>query len=223
MKTLMKTLIKTASTVSIFLAFFVVNSAHANLISNGSFEQPDVATNGMQYFTSSEVVGWDGRVIEIWDNHTNFAAQDGDQYAELNAHFADGTAFSLAQSFATKVGGLYDLSFAYSARFSSDEAFQVDVFSGQANVFSQLIDDHTKRNWSVFSSSFTALSTDSVLKFTSITPSNATTGNFLDNIAVFENPSTRQLLANSVAEPSSFLLFGTVLLGWFGYRKLSTK
>lgn len=214
----MKTLIKTVSTM---LTLLVINIAQANLISNGSFEQPDVATNSMKYFTSSEVVGWDGRVIEIWDNHTNFAAQDGDQYAELNAHFDDGSAFSLMQSFTTTVGSLYDLSFAYSARFTSEEAFQVDVFSGQTNVFSQLVDDHTKRNWSVFSSSFTALSTNSMLKFTSITPSNATTGNFLDNIAVFERASTPQLAANSVPEPGSLLLFGTVLLLWSSSRKLS--
>jgi hypothetical protein len=216
----MKTLIKTVST---FLAIFVINTAQANLISNGSFEQPDVASNSMQYFTSSEVLGWDGRVIEIWDNHTNFAAQEGDQYAELNAHFEDGSAFTLMQSFTTTKGSLYDLSFAYSARFSSDEAFQVDVFSGQTNVFSQLIDDHTKRSWSIFSSSFTALATNSVLKFTAITPSSATTGNFLDNIAVFESADARQVSANTVAEPGSLLLFGTVLLGWCGYRRLSKK
>lgn len=210
----MKTLIKTTITL---LSFILLNSAQANLIVNGSFEQPDVATGTMKYFSASQVNHWEGRVIEVWDNHTNFTASHGQQYVELNAHFDNGTAFTLHQSFNTQSGGLYDLNFDYSARFSSDEAFQVDVFSGQVNIFSQIIDDHTKRNWSQFASSFVATSATSMLKFTSLMPSSATAGNFLDNIEIVER-RTVSLMRATVPEPSSFILLVAGLLGWLALR-----
>ena len=193
------------------LTLMVCKPAQANLIVNGSFEDTQIKTNSWRWFYASDVEGWNGSNIEIWNSFQKFDAYHGVQLAELNAHPSNGQAFSIFQSFDTQVGATYDVSFAYAARKNTNEAFTFDLFSGKADtLFSTLIDDHLVRQWSLFNTTFTATDTMTTIRFTSVTPYAGTVGNFLDDIKVVESLQRIQKVTD-VPEPTSILL---VLIGF---------
>lgn len=171
-------------------------SATANVLVNGGFENPNVNSGSWQYFSASDVDGWNGSNIEIWNNLNNVSAFEGNQFAELNSHPGTGQAFTIFQDFSTVQGQTYNVSFAYRARSNNNEAFQADI-RGLTNLESWLIDDHTTSQWSTFSSSFVADSTLSSIAFTTIVPSTGTVGNFIDDVKV-----------SAVAEPATLALLG---------------
>lgn len=178
--------------------------ASANLIVNGSFEDNDVRGNTWRWFTADRVNGWQGSNIEIWDDFLGVQAVEGTQFAELNAHGQKGQPFTIFQTFNTQVGVTYDLSFYYRARRSSNEAFEVSVDDNNAqNLFSRVVDDHVKGQWSFFTAQFVAVSQQTSLFFASIFPHSGTVGNFIDDVRVVGAPSFR---TQSVTEPSSILL-----------------
>ena len=151
----------------------------ANLIQNGGFEDTAVSSNSWAWFYASDVLGWSGSNIEIWDSFQGFSAFEGTQHAELNAHPSNGQAFSIYQSFNTQVGASYDLSFAYSARSSINEAFLLNLYAADnSSLVSTLLDDHEVRKWSLFNTSFVAIDLTTTLRFTSVTPNSGTVGNF---------------------------------------------
>ncbi|MEL7022735.1 MAG: DUF642 domain-containing protein [Pseudomonadota bacterium] len=191
-------------------AFAVSATANASLIVNGGFEDTDVngGDGGWQWYTSSNVDGWEGSNIEIWQDFGAIGPYEGNQHAELNAHPSSGDAFSIFQSFETNPGDTYELFFAYGARRNNDESFQVQLDGiGVGSLLDQLIDDHTVNAWSTFSYVFTADSTSTTLRFTSVTPESGTVGNFLDGISVVAVPA-----------PGTLLLLGTALMG-LGLRR----
>ncbi|GAA3956576.1 DUF642 domain-containing protein [Allohahella marinimesophila] len=188
------------TTISVLsVSVFIAAPASANLIQNGGFEQPDVKAGTWKYFASSNVAGWEGSNIEIWDSYNGVVAFEGAQHAELNAHPSSGGAFSIFQSFSTTVGKWYDLSFAYRARQSNKESFAVDVAG-----LSLTLDDHTTNGWSIYDGGFLAISDFSTLRFTSIFPETGTVGNFIDDVSVIA----------SVPTPASL---GLVVLGLLGF------
>jgi hypothetical protein len=91
---------------------FAPVAAHANLIVNGGFEDPNIPTPSWSVFGS--ITGWSttfGSGIEIQDNVAG-APFEGQQFVELDSYGNSG----MAQSVATVLNQLYSLSFAYSPR-----------------------------------------------------------------------------------------------------------
>lgn len=193
---------RTLTTLSLVAGLALAASANANLIVNGSFEHNDVAAGGWQAFDASQVNGWDGSRIEIWNGLNGVVAQDGTKHAELNAD--PGNSFTIFQNFATVVGQTYDVSFFYRARQNRVESFSFTA----GNLFT-LINHSNTNGWTQFTGSFEASSVLSSVTFSTV--SSGTYGNFLDNVVV----SARA----SVNESSSFILFGLGLLGLVAARK----
>lgn len=194
------------------LFFFFTTTVNANLIVNGGFEETDVKYKTWKWFSSSDVAGWEGSNIEIWDHLGNFKPYEGEQHAELNAHPSDGGAFSIFQAFSTDIGGVYDLSFAYSARQSTNEQFRVELISNSSSFFSELVSHTAVRQWTLYEEEFTAISSQTILMFTSVKPYSGTLGNFLDDIIV--TPSRRLATSTQVSEPHGILLFSLMLLSF---------
>ncbi|MFT6737587.1 MAG: hypothetical protein ACJA0G_001727 [Kangiellaceae bacterium] len=185
--------------------------AHANLLVNGSFENNTVNDGTWNWFASSNVDGWSGSNVEHWNNFGGMVAQEGDNLAELNSHGSNVGIFSIYQTFATSANTNYDFSFFYAARQSLNESFSVNVFSGITEVFNQVIDDHTLKTWSQFMSEFTALGDETTISFTSITPSTATVGNFIDNVVVTKADVTKADVTDQVSVSTPSILIMTLL------------
>lgn len=212
-------MLKTLYTLAVVACVAVASAANANLITNGGFEDNDVSQNTWRWYTSDKVNGWSGSNIEIWDRFLGVTAVDGNQFAELNAHGNGGQQFSIFQSFDTEVNGLYNLSFYYQARSNANERFEVAVDGEGVSIFSQIMDDHVRNVWSVFTTRFVAVSDTTTLTFTSLTPFSGTVGNFLDAVSVtgVSNPFQTQA---SVSEPGTLaiVLLGVVGLIFSRYR-----
>lgn len=192
------------------IAALLAPAAQANLIVNGSFEDNVVAKGNWAWFGADKVNGWEGSNIEIWNQFGGVEAFDGKQLMELNAHGNQTNnstnTWSIFQSFATTVGQRYQLTFAYRARASSTEQFQVSV----ANLI-QTVQNSDKKNWSMFTGYFTAQQNSTTLTFTSLTK--GTVGNFLDDVTVTGLVAPqRQSVPTGPMMP--LLALGAALLWW---------
>lgn len=181
--------------------------AQASLIVNGSFEDNKVNAGSWNWFYASQVNGWDGSNIEIWNQFSGVRAADGEKFIELNAHGSNQNDWSIYQTFQTVSGSRYQLSFAYRARVNQNELFTVSV-----GDLTQTLTDHTTGEWRLFSGYFTAGNTTSLLRFTS--GNSGTYGNFIDNVQV--NQLAAVTAKNQVpAGPTSMLLMiATAALFW---------
>lgn len=203
--------------ICLVLCVFFTGAANANLIVNGGFEETEVKYKTWKWFSSSDVLGWEGSNIEIWDHLGNFKPYEGEQHAELNAHPSDGGAFSIFQAFSTDIGSVYDLSFAYSARQSINEQFRVELISDSSSFFSDVINHTAVKQWALYEEKFTAVSSQTILMFTSVKPYSGTLGNFLDDIIV----TSRRTLGTStqISEPHGILLFSLMFLSLVRFTK----
>lgn len=208
--------------VAILAIAFMSSFAHANLILNGGFEDNSVDDNRWKWFISDDVNNWTGSNIEIWDSLLGVHAYEGENHAELNAHPYTGNVFTIFQTFTTMANEVYDLGFAYRARRNNNEAFRVEVVNDSSTIFSALIDDHTTSSWELFSGSFTATDTQTTLKFTSVTPSTSTVGNFLDAISV-ERSFDTQPAAVSSPNAVTLMLLGLTLIVVRRFTRSSAK
>ncbi len=190
----MKVLISTVLSVLLTLSF----STNANLITNGSFEDNNVASGKWRVFDSSAVNGWQGSNIEIWNNLNGVSASHGLNIIELNAHGGGGDLFSIFQEVETIAGRSYELSFDYAARRNANESFLVEIFSGQDSIFSAILDDHNVSQWSEFNTLFVATDANTTIEFT--TTSASTLGNLIDNVAL------------KVSSPGTALIAGLALV-----------
>ena len=191
------------------LASPLASFAGGNLLTDGGFEDAAVGAGSYAIFNGTSVPGWTaGNEIEVRYNVAG-TAEEGHNYVELDANSNS----SMSQSFATVVGGVYDLSFYYSNRAGTDAAtngltFSAGSLSGTAPL---LAANNTGDNvWSLYSTTFTATSTTTTLAFAAAGTSDSY-GSSLDNISV----------TAAVPEPETYalMLAGLAAMGYFVRRR----
>ncbi|HXG74192.1 MAG TPA: DUF642 domain-containing protein [Candidatus Nitrosotenuis sp.] len=172
--------------LSIIIAGAVVPFAYANpnLVTNGSFEDPDIPS--VSFTVLPSIPGWTttfGPGIEIQDNPA--LAFDGTQYVELDSHPSPGNS-AMAQTLITTPGTIYELSFAYSPRPGvSAESNGIEVY-WDGSLIDTLAQDGTgliSTAWDVKTHTVVASSSSAVLEFKA-TGTPETLGGFIDGVSV---------------------------------------
>lgn len=189
-----------------------LNAAGVNLIVNGSFEDPDVATG--QWHVYSAITGWttSNAGVEIRDNVAG-TAYDGSQFVELDSHSSTGvtTNSGIYQSVTTTIGQSYLLSFAYSPRIgvaSNSNGINI-LWNGAAITSSPITAEGSglsSHNWTIFEYIVSGTGLDT-LAFEA-TGLNDSLGGSLDKISL-----------SSIPIPSAAFLFAPALLGFMGLRR----
>ena len=177
-------------------------AARADLITNGSFEQPSV-TSGYSFYTNGGVPGWTSNNNEIEIGTSSFygiSNYAGTQLAELNGSMYD----TISQTVTgLTAGAKYTLTWAYAGR-SGAGSQRMDVSWGGTRVATNLAADGTA--WTTNSMLVTATSSSMVLSFAGVNTgagAGPNYGNLLDgvtlNAAAVPEPATIALLMAGVA------------------------
>ena len=206
----------------------------ANLIVDGSFEDPTVPTGSFTLFNTGATFGtgnpWSvvgpsgGNVGIVYTNFSQsgitFPAEDGNQWIDLTGT-SNSPAEGVQQTVATSIGQQYTLSFYVGnvnnvgGIFGTTSTIDVDINGSQVLAAENSCTSCTTTlTWQLFTTTFTATGTSTVLAFLNGDPSNDTS-NGLDNITL--NATT----IPPTPLPAAFPLFATGLgaLGLFGWRR----
>jgi len=182
--------------------------AHADLITNGGFEDPALADGTWDLFDA--VDGWyviGDSSIEIQNNVAG-TPYEGEQFVELDSDRQS----TIGQDVATEAGAEYVLSFAFAARpntnIAEDNFMRVEWDGSE--IFAQAAPDFTP-NWTVFSFHVTASSDTTTVTFGDLSSnSRETYGVYLDAVS----------LVSKVPEPGTLGLLGLGLFGLGMSRRL---
>lgn len=195
----------------LMLAFAVLPAtfAHANLITNGSFEMPNQASGTWSVYGS--IPGWTttlGPGIEIQD-HVAGSPYDGDQHVELDSHNNSG----MLQQIGVTPGGLYDLSFAYSPRPGvAATSTGIEVWFGGLLIDTVAASGIGLQdtNWTIHSYTVSPAGSLVSLEFRAVGTSDSY-GGYLDDVQ----------LTPTVPVPGAVVLgaLGTSLVGWMRRRR----
>jgi hypothetical protein len=188
------------------------HAAGVNLVSNGSFEDPDISTGSWTVLYDGDLTNWEAGPagVEVRDNVAG-TAYDGDQFIELDTHNANNTNSSITQTLATTAGNMYELSFAYSGRISqSAETNAISVFWNGVMIDTVTAIGGATHNWLVYSFLVEGKGND-ILTFAANGLAD-TLGGSLDAVSV-----------SAVPVPAAAFLFAPALLGFMGLRRKAAK
>lgn len=147
-----------------------------NLVINGGLEQPTLAETG-----TATPPGWTSREsgLEFWlDGQDGIAADEGNQFIELNGQFAG----RIAQEIEVVPGETYRWSFSHRARNDQDTV--------KALIDGELVTDATSLpgQWRTASGLFIAQPGQNTITFAIEAQDEGQFGNFIDNIRFEEQP-----------------------------------
>jgi hypothetical protein len=188
-------------------------TAQANLITNGSFETPDLdgidENGGNSWEVFDSILGWqtvEGTGIEIQKSGTVVDAYKGDQYVELDSHNFDGpkkhtdsNSFMVQEVEGLTIGSWYELSFWYQPRTDKLNDNGIYAYWG-ADILDQVLEvDGSKSTfggWTNFSTVLLATASEMNVGFQAFGKEN-TLGGFLDDVTLVSvpEPATLGLLA----------------------------
>jgi len=198
-----------------------VAQAHANLLTNGSFELGTLVNDGNHAQTfnpgPTNITGWAavGRQVTWIDAGNPFflTAQDGNRFLDLTAYITGAPFGGVTQSIATSPGQEYELSFylgSYTQRWGGPPVSILATAGGASQPFT-VATTSTTSTWTPFSMLFTATSAN-----TAITLTGAAGVQYigLDNVAV-----------DAVPEPGAYAIVaaGLALLGLMSRRRLERR
>jgi choice-of-anchor C domain-containing protein len=194
------------------IALIPASASAADLIVNGGFENPYVASSCCSTVPSASLPGWTiptGNVNVVNGTFSSSAgnlAFEGSQYLDL---VGEGGVGSLAQSFNTTVGQAYSLSFAFSHNlFAGLSSASASLSVGDwSDVITHTGGSNADLAWQNYTHSFVATDTTTTLNFTNLTGA-GNEGVFLDAVSVNAagiNPT------GAVPEPSTWAM---MLLGF---------
>jgi hypothetical protein len=178
-----------AATLSLLAANGTVQAA----ILNGSFETPVIASASfLNVAPGAEPSGFGWTVVtntvdifSVGVLGTTALVADGNQALDL---VGLGSTGAIEQSFATALGQIYTLTFAYANNTGSGaSSAQVAISDGLNSLLNQSVSHSTSNgvdyDWTSFSANFTATGTTAVLRFTNTLGGN-NGGILLDKVAV---------------------------------------
>ncbi len=202
------------------LCFFaVIGNAHATLLTNGDFEDPN---RGSGWGVYNSITGWEtvsGPGIEIQTSGVVVTAQSGTQYVELDSHGGqNGTNSSMIQ-IVNLTTGSYLLDFWYRPRTntSGSNGIEVGVQDDSQNfLFSGLIDGISSQfnGWQQYFYNVNIATTGDYGVYFGAVGTSDTLGGFIDNVSLNRAP---------VPEPATFLLFAGGLAGLALYRRRTNR
>lgn len=154
--------------------------AATNIVTNGSFEDPDIPANSWSLWTS--ISGWTSTntlPIEVRDNVVG-SASDGDQYVELDSTGNSG----ISQTVSTMSGASYVLSFDYSPRIGEPSSTNtIEAYWDGVLIDSLTGDGSTANVWTTHPYNVMASDTSAILEFKA-TGTNDSFGGNLDNVSL---------------------------------------
>ena len=177
--------------LSLFLLLFSVltSSAYANLVANGSFEQP-IITNSNGWDVFSSVPGWNfgpsSTALEIQKNNLygwSWTAKQGSQWAELDGN----NNTTIYQTISTTPGTKYIFEFFFSPRPGNDDNQLAWSIGNQSGLLQSDGTSLSTTFWTRFSLEFIANSSSTNLQFQEIGKSNGL-GMFLDGVSTTAVP-----------------------------------
>jgi hypothetical protein len=201
----MKGLVMTyARLVAVALAALAASSARADIIVNGSFEDPVLSVGEARLFGTGSTIGTGWTVLGTPGNTnavyvlqtaysepgnavTAFNAQEGLNSVDLNGAFNQGFASGVRQTIPTSAGATYRVSF-YVGRadgnhlYATPSTVDLSIDSGARLSFTNSNSTPNALNWQQFTWDFVATGSSTVLDFFNGQVTNNFSG--LDNVSV---------------------------------------